>query len=105
MNPNPAELVARAQKGNPDAIGELYVLYHPRIFRYLYYRTADLQTAEELTADVFLKMIQAIPAYQNGAISILAWLFQIARNLAIDHYRRTSAHPIEAIQEDLDDGE
>ena len=105
MNPNPSDLVARAQNGNSDAIGSLYALYHPRIYRYLYYRTADLQTAEELTADVFLKMIQALPHYRNENIPILAWLFQIARNLAIDHYRRTGTYQIEVIQEDLDDGD
>ena len=94
-------MVERAQRGNREALGALYTDHHQKIYRYLYYRTGDPQTAEDLTADVFLKMVQALPGYQVGSIPFQAWLYQIARNLAIDHYRRKSAHPLETIQENL----
>lgn len=97
----PSELVARAQRGNSDAFGDLYLRYYQSIYRYLYYRTTDQQTAEDLTAEVFLKMVQALPRYQPQAAPFQAWLFQIARNLAIDHHRRNQSHPIVILDEAL----
>jgi RNA polymerase sigma factor, sigma-70 family len=96
-----SELILRAQRGNAEAVGRLYEENHQSIFRYLYYRTTDLQTAEDLTSEVFLKMVVALPAYLPKKVPFKAWLFQIARNLAIDHYRRNSTHPIINIEEDM----
>jgi RNA polymerase sigma-70 factor (ECF subfamily) len=96
------DVIVRAQRGNPEATGAIYARYHQSIFRYLYYRTGDPQTAEDLTADVFLKMVQALPSYRIATTPFQAWLFQVARNLAIDHHRRSSAHPVVAIDENLD---
>ncbi len=98
----PGNLIARARRGSPEATGALYRRYYQSIYRYFYYRTGDLQTAEDLTADVFLKMVEAIPNYRMEATPFQAWLFQIARNLAIDHFRRCSAHPTDPIHENMD---
>ena len=94
------DLVSRAQRGSVDATGQLYERHYQSIFRYLYYRTGDQPTAEDLTADVFIKMVQALPGYRVTAASFRTWLFQIARNLSIDHFRRGQAHP----QEHMEDG-
>ncbi len=94
-------LIAAARGGNPEAAGELYDQHHQSIFRYLFYRTGDPLTAEDLTVDVFFKMVQAIPGFQGNILAFRGWLFQIARNLSIDHLRRTIAHPVEQISEDL----
>lgn len=96
-----ANVVARAQRGNPEAAGELYTRFHQNIYRYLYYRIGDLQTAEDLTSEVFLKMVRALPTYRLDGTPFEAWLFQIARNAAIDHFRRSSAHPVAYLDEDL----
>ena len=108
-NPVIEDLIVSAQGGCADAAGSLYERYHQRIYRYLYYRTSDPQTAEDLTAEVFLKMVQALPDYRALNASFQAWLFQIARNLAIDYYRRNHNHqPVElpehlaVTNEDLD---
>jgi RNA polymerase sigma-70 factor, ECF subfamily len=90
-----------AQNGNPEAAGELYDHHHPAIFRYLFYRTGDRQIAEDLTGEVFLKMVQALPGFNGGITAFRAWLFQIARNLSIDHLRRSQAHPNQSLGEDL----
>jgi RNA polymerase sigma-70 factor, ECF subfamily len=104
LNKNvPQDVICRAQKGNPEDIGWLYSRYHQNIYRYLYYRTGDAQIAEDLTANVFLKMIQALPAYRIEATPFIAWLFQIARNVAIDYYRRNAAHPVVQLSEILVD--
>jgi len=98
------EWVTRAQQGAVEAMSVLYLNHYQRIYRYLYYRAGDLNTAEDLTSEVFLKMIQALPHYRNQDVPFQAWLFQIARNLAIDHHRKQAAQPIVEIQEDLQDG-
>ncbi len=97
----PGNLIARARRGSPEATSALYRRYYQSIYRYFYYRTGDLQTAEDLTADVFLKMVEAIPNYRIEATPFQAWLFQIARNLAIDHFRRSSTHPTTSIHENI----
>ena len=84
------DLIRRAQEGEPNVVGELYERYQRGIYRFLYYRIGDLQTAEDLTSEVFLRMIEKLPNYSGRALTFQAWLFQIARNLSIDHYRRMS---------------
>jgi RNA polymerase sigma-70 factor (ECF subfamily) len=96
-----SDVVDRAQRGNPEATGALYTRYHQNIYRFLYYRTGDPQIAEDLTSDVFLKMVQALPSYRLDSTPFQAWLFQIARNLAIDHYRRATTHPVAFLSENL----
>jgi RNA polymerase sigma-70 factor (ECF subfamily) len=81
------DLIVRAQRGETKVITSLYERFHPDIFRYLYYKVGDIQTAEDLTSEVFLRMLQALPGYRMQKVPFQAWLFQIARNLVIDHYR------------------
>jgi RNA polymerase sigma-70 factor (ECF subfamily) len=97
----PQDVIVRAQQGSPDDVGWLYTAYHQNVYRYLYYRTGDLQTAEDLTEEVFVKMVQALPAYRIEAAPFIAWLFQIARNVAIDHYRKVAAHPMVQLDEGM----
>ncbi len=95
---NPIE---QARNGSPEAAGLLYHIHHPAIFRYLFYRTADRQAAEDLTGEVFLKMVQSLPGFTGGQPAFRAWLYQIARNLSIDHLRRIQAHPHQVLNEEL----
>ena len=98
-----ANLLIRAQRGSSEAVGALYARYHRSIYRYLFYRTGDPQVAEDLTSDVFLKMVESLRGWRMDGAPIQAWLFLVARNLVIDFYRRTSAHPLVAIDENLDE--
>jgi len=94
-------LVARAQSGDIDVVGELYDRYHVSIFRYLYYRVGDRQAAEDLTSEVFLRMIRSLNAYRPQNVAFEAWLFQIARNLAIDYYRKMNNGNMTSLEEHL----
>ncbi len=98
-------LVARAQNGETAVIGELYDRYHLSIFRYLYYRVGDQQAAEDLTSEVFLRMIRALNGYRPQSVAFEAWLFQIARNLAIDYYRKMNDGKITPLEEHYVSGE
>ncbi len=93
--------IQRARMGDQNAIGALYEQYHLPVFRYLYYRTGDLHAAEDLTAEVFIRMIRSLPGYQPRDVPFLAWLFQIARNLSIDHYRKAGSGRMVPLEETL----
>ena len=88
--------------GKLNDAGAIYLQYHQSIFRYLYYRTGDFQTAEDLTGDVFVIMVRSLIAVAIGKIPFRAWLFQVARNQAIDHYRHNRLHPEIPIGEEMD---
>ncbi len=95
------DLVRRAQAGDPAATGDLYDHFHLSVFRYLYYRVGDPHSAEDLTSEVFLRMIRSIHNYQVQDAAFEAWLFQIARNLAIDHYRKSNGKVHLSLEEDM----
>lgn len=85
--PEERQLVKRAKSGNADAFASLYDGYIERIYRYIYFRVADEQTAEDLTSHVFAKAWENLGRYKPSGAPFVAWLYTIARNAVIDHYR------------------
>jgi RNA polymerase sigma-70 factor (ECF subfamily) len=81
-------LLKRAQAYEEQAIAELYDHYAPHIYSYLYRRVHDAQLAEDLTSDVFVRVLQALQSEQFWHTSFRAWLYRIAHNQVIDHYRQ-----------------
>jgi RNA polymerase sigma-70 factor (ECF subfamily) len=98
-------VISRAQGGDAAAIGAVYEHYHLSVLRYLYYRVGDHQAAEDLTSEVFLRMIKALPRYRQRSTSFQAWLFRIARNLAVDHFRKLKVRQHSDLEEHLVAGE
>jgi RNA polymerase sigma-70 factor (ECF subfamily) len=99
-------LVARAQEGDMDAIGALYDQHHENIFRYVWLRVGNRHVAEDLTGGVFMRMLAALPNYPSLGLPFRAWLYRIAHNLLVDHYRRENHRvwlPLDAIKEHADD--
>jgi RNA polymerase sigma-70 factor (ECF subfamily) len=84
------ELIKRAQRGDPQAFGDLYESHAPAIFRYLYAHLESQMDAEDLTGEVFLKAWQSLPRYTERGVPFLAFLFRIARNALVDHYRQNN---------------
>ena len=82
-----AALAVRASHGDVTAFGLLYDRHVDAIYRYVYYRVRDDAEAEDLTSDVFMKALRAIPRYEPRQ-AFLAWLYRIARNAVIDRARR-----------------
>jgi RNA polymerase sigma-70 factor (ECF subfamily) len=89
-NSNDADLVKRAQGGDVNAVGELYDRHHESIFRYVQSRVYDRDLAEDLTGEIFTRMVTSLPGYRLRGIPFRAWLYRIARNLVVDHYRKES---------------
>lgn len=88
-----AELVRRAQHGNKNAIGKLYDRHQPHIYRFVWSRVRHLQTAEDMTGEIFTRMVANLPHYQDKGLPFRAWLYRIARNLIADHFRQHQPHP------------
>src|SRR3989442_4151254 len=83
------ELVGRAQEGDRDALEELYLLHFDRIYSYLHMTVGNRHDAEDLTTQTFLKMLESVKKFRWGSAPFSAWLFRIAHNLAMDHFRAT----------------
>ena len=82
-------LVERAQRGDRDALEELYLIHFDRIYSYLHVSVGNRHDAEDLTTQTFLKMLESIGKFRWRSAPFSAWLFRIAHNLAMDHFRAT----------------
>src|ERR671933_1446752 len=80
-------LVERAQQGDRGALEELYLVHFDRIYSYLHMSVGNRHDAEDLTTQTFLKMLESITKFRWGSAPFSAWLFRIAHNLAMDHFR------------------
>ncbi len=89
MDRDDALLVQRAQTGDQDALVEIYRRFQPSIYTYVFYRTGDQALAEDITADVFVRMVGKLHTFVPQGRPVLAWLYTIAHHLVIDHYRCT----------------
>lgn len=102
-------LLARASQADPEALTELYDQYVDRIYAYIYHRVGQAEVAEDLTGQVFMRMLEAIRAGHAWRTSFSGWLYRIAHNLVIDYYRRRQrasfvdlddAAPVQAVDGD-----
>lgn len=87
------ELLSRAQQdGDPDAFDGLYQLYGDRVFRYLVARLSNTDTAEEVTSQVFLRLLEKIGLYtiapKDNVAIFSAWLYRMAYNKMVDFLRK-----------------
>ena len=81
------KLVDAAQQGDRGALEELYLIHFDRIYSYLHVTVGNRHDAEDLTTQTFLKMLESIRKFRWGSAPFSAWLFRIAHNLAMDHFR------------------
>ena len=90
--------VKQVQAGNAEAFGVLYDRYLDKIYRFIYYKTFNKETAEDLTSEVFHKALLKISSFDIDKGSFSTWLYQIARNRVIDYYRTAkSVVPLEDV--------
>lgn len=89
--PGERQFVRRAQAGDAEAFARLYDSTVDRIYRYVYFRVTHDQTAEDITSQVFLKAWENLGRYKQGRTPFLGWLYTMARNAVIDHYRTRKA--------------
>lgn len=88
MQPNDeSALLQRAREYDQAAIAEIYDRYWLRIYNYIYHRVGNVGLAEDLSATVFLRMLEAIRSSRGWQTSFSGWLYRIAHNLVVDHFR------------------
>jgi RNA polymerase sigma-70 factor (ECF subfamily) len=85
LAPEDEVYIMQTARTNPALFAPIYEHYFPRIYGYCLRRLGTLQEAEDLTSHVFIRALQNLKSYRGGRVS--AWLFRIARNAVINHYR------------------
>ncbi|HEX6303953.1 MAG TPA: RNA polymerase sigma factor [Anaerolineales bacterium] len=83
------QLIIQCQEGETEAFGELYQRYLPPVYRFIYTRLSDRQDAEDLAEEVFIRVWRSIASYEDQGVPFISYLFSVARNAIIDHYRST----------------
>lgn len=100
-----ADIIARARNLDQDAFGQIYDSYMPSVYRYVAAKISATAEVEDVTEEVFLSALRSIPSFRGqDESSLLAWLFQIARNRIADHYRARYRRPEEPLEMGNEEG-
>lgn len=86
-------LLAQAQRFDPKALDILQQRFYESIYRYIHFKVGDTQASEDLSGDVFVRMLEAFKKGQGWRTTPDAWIFGIARNVVADYYRRQYRQP------------
>ena len=87
------QLLQRARRWDETALTEIYDTYAPSIYRYVYRRIGNAETAQDLTAETFQRFLEALKRAGGPREHLSGWLYRVAHNLIVDHYR---GQPVEA---------
>lgn len=88
-----SELIVRAKAGDDMAFAQIYERYSKAIYRYIYFRVGEADLAEDLQAEVFLRMFEGLERYEDRGWPISAWLYRIAHDRTVDTIRRQRKRP------------
>ena len=95
---DPDAMLALRARNDPEAFGLLYNRYAHRVISYFLLRTGNREDAEDLTSQVFVRAFEALPRFKSGQGTLRSWLFAIAHNLAVSHYRNhRHSEPIDTV--------
>ncbi|MCH7652375.1 MAG: sigma-70 family RNA polymerase sigma factor [Chloroflexi bacterium] len=83
-----SDLVRKAQEGDQSSFALLYERFFDQIFRYVSFKTGSPTEAEDITGDVFVRMIESIHRFKWQGHPFSSWLFRIAHNLIVDYFRK-----------------
>jgi RNA polymerase sigma-70 factor (ECF subfamily) len=91
-------LVHLAQQGDTRSFGELYEQFFDRIYRYVSFKTGSASEAEDITGEVFVRMLESIHKFKWQGHPFSSWLFRIAHNLVVDHFRKNGKRSIVSLE-------
>ncbi len=94
-------LVRRAKEHDEAALAQLYEENFDKIYRYIVLKTGDRTEAEDMTQQVFLKAFKSISGYRLKGSPFSSWLFRIAHNQVVDHWRKKSKRATVPLEETL----
>jgi RNA polymerase sigma-70 factor (ECF subfamily) len=102
MKDNEREIIQKAQEGDREAFGALYDHYLPNIYRFILLKVGRREDAEDLTHHVFLSAWEHVRRYEHRGFPFSSWLYRIASNAVIDHYRTARHHQnLETVPEEV----
>jgi RNA polymerase sigma-70 factor (ECF subfamily) len=99
------EAVARAKEGDMSALHFLYVRFADDVCAYVRSIVRDQHAAEDITQNVFAKLIKSIAKYERRDVPFAAWIIRVARNMALDHMRASRQIPVEEVRTSDEGGE
>lgn len=102
-NPDPDELIALARRLDPQALAQIHDQFYPQVYRYVRYRLNDIQACEDITSEVFLRLLAALHKRGGPTSNLRGWLFGTASNLVNDHFRQHYKRKGEFSTEKADD--
>jgi len=88
-------ILFKIKAGQTEVFAELYDMYSKQIYRYIYFKVPTKERAEDLTSDVFLKSWEYMNKHNNTVKNFQAFIYQIARNLIADYYKKNRELPLE----------
>lgn len=97
---NPKEYSVKENLSVKD-FSKIYEIYYSRVFDFILRRVTSREIAEDLTSEIFEKILKTINDFQWQGITVSAWIFRIARNHLIDFYRKNNKHKKDTSLEDL----
>lgn len=92
------QAIVQAKAGDSEGLHYLYVRYSEDVLRYVTGFIRDHHEAEDITQNVFAKLMKAIQKYEQREVPFDAWILRVARNAALDHLRAKRAIPTEEIR-------
>ncbi len=90
-------LFARAKKGEEEAKERLFTLMYTPLYRFILSRVGGRETAEDLTQDVFVRLYEALPTFEERGLNPMAFIYTIARNATIDFHKKKKAVRLEVL--------
>jgi RNA polymerase sigma-70 factor, ECF subfamily len=100
-----SQAIRRAQGGDREALGFLYARYADNVCGYVRSIVHDQHEAEDITQQVFAKLIRVIGKYEERDVPFFAWILRVSRNVAVDHIRRQRAIPVEDVRTSEEPGQ
>ena len=98
-------LIRRAKERDPVALTQIYEDNFDRIYRYIVLKIGDRNEAEDMTQQVFLNVIKAIPGYKSKGMPLSSWLYRIAHNQVVDYFRKKSKKQFVPLDERIESGD
>lgn len=95
--------ISRLNGLDSKAIGAVYDQYFSEIYRFVLYRVGDQNLAEDITSDVFIRLLEAIKVGRGPDSNLKGWLIGTASHVVTDHFRKKYRRPEEDISDSLPD--
>jgi RNA polymerase sigma-70 factor (ECF subfamily) len=99
MSADEKALIQAAQQGDDEACTVLYNRHYDAVYRYCYYRVGNVDLAQDLTSEVFVRMVDKLDTFKARGRPLLAWLYTIARNLITDMQRQQGKPALRPLNE------